>query len=624
MLEMDGSWSQQSFQTGDKQPIVALKSSEEKNLEHLFRSVYYEMCNKVKVKSTLLPFKVLAEPLNLVLGLLPSCYVRVDSSKCQHKQVPVPDPTDAWKPDLVLMDYKLKKLAMEDKSWVDVLTGVEITISNLYEGRDIPIFLGVATKSYLIMWEQPWRRFILLFSVMNLKFRAHYLDRSGMIISVPLSIGRDTVCFANVLNMMMLVGHPSLGFDPTIHVCGTICRDIPHDDLPGGFDDMVIRAIGWVTDNEGEVYWIMAILWKSCGLFSCGTVCYHTQDKSGREYVLKDCWVDAEVLSHEESLLNVVAGVPNVVQLVKCWDVQYGGSTDCTLNICDHIYDHLPPSPIFVNKVHHCMLLTPCGLPLTTFASLPELLNVFLDLVIVLHGDLSPNNLIIHEGKGYFIDFDHAKFIQENPIPKDSRGTRLPVNCRRWQKAYATMDQDGLGTSGSLKREFMIEKNLSFKPSSFFKACCPILEEWHRAIGDALQDERDLSHDEIREILKWGLENLDSFPSPKILYPIMKLPPSEHDSPAVSTPSQPIATQPSNWLPHHSTRNNLVAAVALSSSSMPPPPPTSCTSRPPAFIRTICCLVIIRTSSPTFSTCSQLQHLLFFVEGEIAFLGLAS
>ena len=29
----------------------------------------------------------------------------------------------------------------------------------------------------------------------------------------------------------------------------------------------------------------------------------------------------------------------------------------------------------------------------------------------VLHGDLSPNNLIIYDGKGYFIDFDHAMII---------------------------------------------------------------------------------------------------------------------------------------------------------------------------------------------------------------------
>jgi serine/threonine-protein kinase RIO1 len=30
----------------------------------------------------------------------------------------------------------------------------------------------------------------------------------------------------------------------------------------------------------------------------------------------------------------------------------------------------------------------------------------------VLHSDLSPYNLIIHERKGYFVDFDNAKFLQ--------------------------------------------------------------------------------------------------------------------------------------------------------------------------------------------------------------------
>jgi hypothetical protein len=41
----------------------------------------------------------------------------------------------------------------------------------------------------------------------------------------------------------------------------------------------------------------------------------------------------------------------------------------------------------------------------------------------VLHGDLSPNNLIIYEGKGFFIDFDHTQFIKLNNRATDSRGT---------------------------------------------------------------------------------------------------------------------------------------------------------------------------------------------------------
>jgi hypothetical protein len=145
---------------------------------------------------------------------------------------------------------------------------------------------------------------------------------------------------------------------------------------------MPIRAIGWVTDDVGEVYWIMAHLWKSCGLFSRGTVCYHIQDKIKQEYALKDCWVDADIIEQEVNFLRAVDGVPHVVQLVKYWDVEYGGHVDSTSRIRDHVRDYLPESPIFTNKIHHCMLLTPCGLPLTSFKSVPELVNVFVDLVV--------------------------------------------------------------------------------------------------------------------------------------------------------------------------------------------------------------------------------------------------
>ncbi|KAG2028351.1 hypothetical protein BDR03DRAFT_1019925 [Suillus americanus] len=210
---------------------------------------------------------------------------------------------------------------------------------------------------------------------------------------------------------MTSASRSALGFDPTIHVCNTLCSSTAHDpdDLPEGVGAMPIGAIDWVTDDVGEAYWIMANLWKSRGLFSCGTVCYCSQDKNKREYVLKDCWVDADIIEQEVNFLRAVDGVPNVVQLVKYWDIEYCGHIDSTSKIRDHVRDHLPASLIFTNKIHRRMLLTPCGLPLTNFKSVPELVNVFLDLVVahktmttqrgVLHGDLSPNNLIIYKGK---------------------------------------------------------------------------------------------------------------------------------------------------------------------------------------------------------------------------------
>ena len=361
MVETDGSsWSEQAFsgrKRSNPQP-----SSEEKNWERLLKNIYYHMLKSYKMEQVSKP--------------------RYWSS--EFATVAVKDDIDSRKPDLVLMDYKLKNsqppLAVV-KTWAHILTGIEITRSELsVGGRDIPVYLGTATKGYLIMKEQPWRRFVLLFSIANLKLRAHYIDRSGIIISAPIKIGPNATRFVDVVNTMTLSDHKSLGFDPTIHICSDLCsKSATHDHdglLPLGVHHMLDQAIGCVTDNDSKVYWIMAILWKSHGLFSRGTVCYRVQDEAGEVFALKDCWVDEKTLEHEVELLKAVEGVPNVVQLKKCWDVMYNGKRDSTSTIREHIDSTYPA------KVHRRMLLTPCGLPLTSATSVAQLVSVFQDLVI--------------------------------------------------------------------------------------------------------------------------------------------------------------------------------------------------------------------------------------------------
>ncbi|KAG1906125.1 uncharacterized protein F5891DRAFT_975576 [Suillus fuscotomentosus] len=575
ILDTDASWSQQSFDAGQKRSNHPVKTSEEKSWERLLWSIYYAMCNIIHEANeessqsgspNPLPFNVVPEP-------------RYWSSK--FATTPVPDTTDSHKPDLVLMDFRLKKNESGEKTW-----------------------------GYLIMREQLWRRFIVFFSIANLQLRAHYMDRSGMIISQPLPINSNAMCFVDVLNAITLSDLPSLGFDPTIHVCTDLCSTGPHNDLPEGIDHMPEGTKGWVMDNDSEVYWIMALLWKSRGLFLHGTVCYWVQDRHGTEFTLKDCWVDAENLDHEVTLLRAVNGIPNVVSLEKYWDIQYAGQTDCTERICEHISENLPESPIYSNKVHRRMLLTPCGLLLMTFKSLPELVNIFRDLIVahkamvtqqnILHGDLSPNNLIIHDRKGYFIDFDHAKFLKNNaavnscgtlmgdiPCPSmiDHRASDdleslfyillefttmyegpsgkasvegvHPVNAPRWRKAYLMMDGDGLGTSGSLKKEFLTEKHLPYEPTPYFRACGPILEEWRKAIGDALHNECDLSHNEILKIMQQGLERILSSPGTATSQSVAFLPAT-----SVATPSP--TSLPLPVYPHHPT--------SLPHASLPPPP----------------------------------------------------
>lgn len=377
IMDTDGSWSQQLFDIGQKRPNTLMKTPEEKGWECLLRSIFYAMCNFIRTANdnsssqsnspNPLPYNVLPAP-------------RYWSS--EFFTTPIPDATDSRKPDLVLLDYRLKNRTSGNKTWADVLTGIEITKSELLEGRNIPVFLGVTTNGYLMMQEQLWHCYVVIFSIANLKLCAHYMDRSGMIISEPISIGPSIVCFVDILNAMTLSDTPSLGYDPTIHVCTDLCSTIPHNGLPGNIPDMPKGAEGWVVDNDNNVYWIMAVLWESRGLFLHGTVCYRVRDQKGEEFALKDCWVNAENLEHKVTLLQAVKGIPNVVTLVKYWDVQYARQTDCTLRIHEHVRKLLPAAPIYSNKVHHCMLLTPCGLPLMDFKSVTELVNVFRDLVV--------------------------------------------------------------------------------------------------------------------------------------------------------------------------------------------------------------------------------------------------
>ncbi|KAG1837090.1 hypothetical protein F4604DRAFT_1692459 [Suillus subluteus] len=580
MMETDVSWSQESYRAGQKRPNPGTKSTEEKNWERLFRSIYYIMRNLVTEATDSRQSNVGPKPKNpLPFSRLPE--PRFWSS--EYATTPMPDATDSRKPDLILMDYRWRSRKSGERSWEDVLTVIEITKSELVDGREKSIYLGITTKAYLILRGQPWRRFVILFSIANLQLRAHYLDRSGIIISKPLHIIRKAVRFIDVLNAMTLSDRPALGFDPTIHVCDTFCTATPHDGLlPDKAGAMPTGAIGWVIDDDSNVYWIMAVLWKSRGLFSRGTVCYRVRDNTNTEYALKDCWVDAESLEHEVEVLDQIRGVPNVVQLVKYWDVKYEGQPDCTSSIREYLGGCLPGAPVCQKKIHRRMLLTPCGLPLTTFKSLSELVDVFKDLVVahetlvterhVLHGDLSPNNIIIHEGKGYFIDFDHAKFLNKRrERDADSRGTgtiqymscRLlkmmgatepaptlfvhtasddleslfyifleftitfggpgpqmtgggvqPDNAIRWRIAYASLDRHGLGTSGTLKKEFITDLNSRYKPAPYFEACHPILESWRLAMRAAIDNGGEVSHREIIDIITRGAKDIADPPLP--------------------------------------------------------------------------------------------------------------
>ncbi|KAG1853581.1 hypothetical protein C8R48DRAFT_610918 [Suillus tomentosus] len=222
------------------------------------------------------------------------------------------------------------------------------------------------------MREQPWRRFVILFSLAANRLRAHYMDRSGLIITRPILITANPTRLVDMLNTMSLGNSKVYGMDPTMHMCDESCKNMQCE--------VGDQAIGWIEDRQRRKLLIIAVLWRSQGLFSRGTVCYRVRDKDGAEYALKDCWVDEAKKDHEEKVLEIVRGIPNVVTLVAAWDVQYEGESDSTLRIRKRHGGKF--SPGFRCKYHRRMLLTPCGEPLSTFSTKRELISAFRDFVV--------------------------------------------------------------------------------------------------------------------------------------------------------------------------------------------------------------------------------------------------
>ncbi|KAG1725084.1 uncharacterized protein EDB91DRAFT_1254944 [Suillus paluster] len=399
-------WDSQEYQpSGSRKRRRQVPVTTEKDFRRLFYTIQYHLCHK------LIP--------HLLFNIPPGS--RYWSA--EFATSPIPDEYNSPKPDIALFDFALKNM---EKTWADVLSFVEHTSSDLGKKRDIPVFWGSTIKAYLIMRDQPWRRFVVVFSICANQLRAHYLDRSGLIISYPFHIHENTgpIRLTEMLGTLTLSDSHHLGFDPTMHMCNAACV--------GTHLNLAHEAKGWVKDNLNQMYSIMEVLWKSHGLFCRGTVCYRVVDEAGNEYALKDCWVTEEKRNHEATILEMVKGIPNVVQLIDHWDVYYEGEPDCTARIRSQYDTNHRDDLAFCNRFHRRILLSPCGQPLSKFSSRQELLTAFHAFVVahhamirnrVLHGDLSPNNFVIHNGIGYFIDFDHALILAEGTTSAYSHGT---------------------------------------------------------------------------------------------------------------------------------------------------------------------------------------------------------
>jgi hypothetical protein len=94
-----------------------------------------------------------------------------------------------------------------------------------------------------------------------------------------------------------------------------------------------------------------------------------------------------------------------------------------------------------------------------------------------------------------------------------------PDNAQAWRDIVVAMPQHGISASGTLKKVFITDARPRYEPAPYFRACRPILEEWRKAIGVAVREERDVSHGEILESIERGWRALESLPAAPPLPP---------------------------------------------------------------------------------------------------------
>lgn len=114
------------------------------------------------------------------------------------------------KPDLVLSDHVI------ELGWNNILLCAELTFSTYQPGGRLAN--SIDTKAYLLMREQPWRRFVLLLSFSNRyrELRVHLYDRSGGLVSPSFNINTNPDAYLQVLGAIVFGIPECLGYDQTI------------------------------------------------------------------------------------------------------------------------------------------------------------------------------------------------------------------------------------------------------------------------------------------------------------------------------------------------------------------------------------------------------------------------
>lgn len=136
------------------------------------------------------------------------------------------------KPDLILIDGNI--LTEDEITWLSPKAIAEYTKETYKPASRIGKTLD--TKAYLVLVEQPWRRFVLGLSLANSELRVHFYDRSGAAVSSPFNIHSKAQHFLFLIVAITLGSRTSIGFDSTIEIHPPSLLNHSNDCIDDGLD----------------------------------------------------------------------------------------------------------------------------------------------------------------------------------------------------------------------------------------------------------------------------------------------------------------------------------------------------------------------------------------------------
>jgi hypothetical protein len=328
--------------------------------------------------------------------------------------------------------------------------------------------IQLANYAREVFGNQPWRRWLLCFTLCGSDFRVWQFDRGGAVASTVIDIHSRWRLFLTAFLSFATMGAAEIGFDPSIR-CIMNGVETTFDSTIAALSPEPLRPFVWIPTGlpgdvspQGEVPPSIANLkpdsWSRLELqprsmaprwaiVTRAAICSRARlwetDSEEWTYVIKDQWRAPERQPEGDILHQCgckAVGVPRRIwhgdiltsdgtpDDIVCLRPAIPASTAATqadtlpnpdLRKVSPTSKHLLHAGCTpLNRVHTRLVIAPVGRSLLQFASYTELLTTLRDAITghqhmytvhrILHRDVSVNNIIITASTGVLIDFDLA------------------------------------------------------------------------------------------------------------------------------------------------------------------------------------------------------------------------